>query len=378
MSNVQQKLNEIIHGRFIDLMISEKVAKQRLGLISEKKTVSANRNLLSIEERAQELKERKIASEIEFAEYINEYFHDALFDYAEHRLTNAEYLFSELLKIDSDFAKTIDVCLSKAGSAKQLAELIAPNPALKRELLNLVNKPPFREKDSTRPFQEDVSLAIRYVGLENIKTPIVALIIKQWLPHSTDPFTDFKSSLWRYTIATANCMEALAEQQGLNPFHAYVLGLLQGLGYGLSLRLYIRSFDRVRIQEMHKARESGRHDIEKQLNNLEHNGQFASDLTRYHGLTVSKLLVEELKLKFAALTPALDPLLDNVAIADMPAMSQCLNQAKGYVQYKFLQKARLIELPEAKRFLSGLGLNNEKISVLNQVELGKLSRKNHQ
>ncbi len=371
----QQKLNEIIRGRFIDLIISERVAKQRLGLLNKQQEVVVNRNLLTVEARAKELKERKIQSEKEFAIYVNEYFHDALFEYTEARLNNPEYLFNELQKIDPDFAKVIDLCLSKAASSKQLAELIEPMPVLKRELLNIVNKPPFRDKNSTKPFQEDVSLAIRYVGLDNIKTPILALIVKQWLPHSTDPFTDFKSHIWRYAIACANCMEALAEQHKVNSLHAFVLGLLHGLGYGLTLRLYIRSFDRVRIQEMKKAREIGRHDIEKKLNELEHDGQFASELTRYHGLQVSKLLIEELNLKYARLASPLEPFLDNDDFADMPAMSQCLMQATGFVQYKFLQKARLVELAEAKRFLAGHGISNPIIAVLNQVELTKLSRK---
>ena len=370
------KFHQIIQARFVDLMISDKVAKTRLGLTPTLIETATTRDLLSVEAKAQKLKERKIKTEEEFKVYVNEYFHDALFDYIDSKVTDPEYLFSEVLKLDTNLAKTVDACLSKALNTKQLAALIEPNTIIKRELLNIVNKPPFREKDSTKPFQEDVGLAIRYVGIDNIKAPLLAIIAKQWLPHSTDPFSDFKLKLWQYSIATANCMETLAPRFNVNPLHAFTLGLLHSFGYGLVMRMYLRAFDKIRLEEMHKARNSGRSDIEKVLNSLVLDGEFASQLVLNHGLDVSLLLLQHLELKFAPLAPAMEQIVNNEAIDSLTPIASLLLKSKTYSQYKLLQKARLIELPEAKRFLTGCKINNDFVTILNKINLTKLNLSN--
>ncbi|MDA8621569.1 HDOD domain-containing protein [Psychrosphaera sp.] len=376
MDSSAAKLKQIVQARFIDLMVSDQVAKQRLGLIKEVEESTNNRELLSIEANALEQKERKSKTEEEFKIYINEYFHDALFEYIDSKMSDPEYLFSEVLKLDPNLSKIIDICLSKAVNTKQLAELIEPNTSIKREFLNIINKPPFREKESTKPFQEDVSLAIRYLGIDNIKSPILALIAKQWLPHSTEPFTNFKPKLWQYSIATANCMEALASKTKVNPLQAFTLGLLHSFGYGMIMRMYLRSFEKIRLEEMYKARTSGRSDIEKVLNSLALDGKFASELILEHGLQASYLLLEHLQLKFSPLASVMQEVVDNIALEDMTPMASLLVKSKTYSQYKLLQKARLIELPEAKRFLTGSKINNEFISLLNTVNLSKLNLTN--
>ena len=376
MDAAVNKFKQIIQARFVDLMVSDKVAKRRLGLIQTVEEEVNKRELLSVEANAQQIKERKIKTEEEFKVYINEYFHDTLFDYIESKISDPEYLFSEVLKLDPNLSKIIDVCLSNAGNTKQLAELIEPNPAIKRDLLNIVNKPPFREKESNKPFQEDVSLAIRYVGIDNIKAPVLALVAKQWLPHSTEPFSDFKAKLWQYSIATANCMETLAAEFGVKPLHAFTLGLLHSFGYGMVMRMYLRTFEKIRLEEMNKARSTGRADIEKVLNSLVLDGEFASELVMNHGLQASHLLLEHLQLKFAALALPMEEVVNNLAVDEMTPMAALLLKSKTYSQYKLLQKARLIELPEAKRFLMSSKINNDFVTSLNAINLTKLNLTN--
>ncbi len=367
------KLCQIISSRFIDLLVSERVAKHRLGLTKTKPEDTTQRDLLSVEAKALAQKERQLKTEEEFLIYINEYFHDALFEYAEQKIENGNFLFNEILKIDPNLAKMIDLCLSNAINSKQLAELITANASLKREFLNIVNKPPFRDKKSTRPFQEDVGLALRYVGIENIKVPLIVVIVKQWLPHSTDPFTSFKSALWDYSLATANCMEALAKEAKLSEINAFTLGLLHAFGYGIVLRTYLRLFEKVRLIEMQKAKSSGRSDIEKALDSLEFDGEFASDLILKHGLDVSAALLEQLQLKFSPIAHAMLEINSAEPITNLSPLALSLLQTKAYTQYKHLQKARLIELAEAKAFLSQYRINNEFVNKMKLVNLDKIN-----
>ena len=381
MDAQNSKLTQIITHRFTDFVVADNIAKKRLGLINTTGNSSeVNRSLLSIEAKALEAKERKAKTAEEFLVYINEYFHDVLFNYIDNVVENKSVLFSDTFKIDATLAKLLKVCLSPNASANQIAELVAPLPALKKELLSIVNKPPFRDPKSTRPLLDNVMLAIRYVGPDNIKMPIIALIAKQWQPHSTEPFSETKVKLWQYSVAVANCMEQTASTTRLPTLNAYLLGLVHGVGYGLALRLYLRSFEKVRINEMKKARKSGRPDIEKALDALKVDGEFASDIIFKHGLRLSTGIMEQLEFEQPFFVEAMEMAtawpessLNDEQHPQSAVYFRLLVKSITYGQYKILQKARLIELNEAKRFLTNAQINNEFISHLNQVDLTKLN-----
>lgn len=367
------KLNQIVFHRFTDFIVSDQVTKKRLGLINQEQTAEVNRNLLSVEAKAQQEKLRRSKTAEEFLIYINEYFHDALLTYIDQIADNNSVLFGDIFKLDAHVTKLVQTCLNKNSSANQIAELVTQLPWLKKDLLGVVNKPPFREEGSSRPLLDDVMLAVRYVGPDNIRMPILALIVKHWQPHSTEPYHDSKTKLWQYSVATANCMEQLAPNYRIEPLQAYFLGLAHGVGFGLALRLYLRSFEKVRLNEMKKARQASRPDIEKALDQLQLDGEFASEVIFKHGWSLSHGLIKKLDLKLTPLLPAIEQVEVWPEEPIEQPLAALLVKSSTYSQYKVLQKARLIELNEAKRFLTGAKINNEFISNLNQVDLSRLN-----
>lgn len=368
-----QKLNQIIYSRFSDFLVSSHVAKHKLGLTQTFQSSDSERGLLDIEAKAQLNKERNARSANEFLIYINEYFHDVLSSHIEQLVNNGTYIFTDIFKIDTPIRRLINLCMIPDSSANQLADVINGVPWLKKDLLALVNQPPFRDPESTRPLLDDVNLAIRYVGPDNIKMPILALTVKHWQPHSTDPFPHAKTKIWQYSVAVANCMEQLSSYSKLNSIHCYALGLLQGIGHGLSLRLYLRTFDTVRSAEMQKARRTARPDIEKALSELQFDGDFASQIMCQHAHELSRILIAKLELPSTDLVSAMEQLIQWPALANQTSMGRLLIKSITYSQYKILQKGRLIELHEAKRFLTGAKINNDFISYLNSVDLTKLN-----
>lgn len=367
------KLNQIVFHRFTDFLISDQVTKQRLGLINQAQTTEVNRNLLSVEAKAQQEKLRRSKTAEEFLIYVNEYFHDALLTYIEHVVANNSVLFGDIFKLDAQVITLVQTCLNKNANANQIAELVSQLPWLKKDLLSIVNKPPFRDEASTKPMLDDVMLAVRYVGPDNIRMPILALIVKHWQPHSTEPYNNSKTKLWQYSVATANCMEQLAPSYRIDPLQGYFLGLAHGVGFGLALRLYLRSFEKVRLNEMKKARQASRPDIEKALNQLQLDGEFASETIFKHGWSLSVGLMKKLDLKLTPILPAIEQAELWPEEPTDSVLATLLVKASTYGQYKVLQKARLIELNEAKRFLTGAQINNEFISNLNQVDLSRLN-----
>lgn len=371
-NNKTKKAASLIQSRFIDLLLSDKLALARLGIIPEVKTLETKRELLNIETQAQLQKQKQAATESEFKDYINEFFHDALFEYLDQRTSETDYLFSEILTIDPVLPQVMDACSAKATSASKLEELIQQATFLVRDVLNLVNNPPFRESNSNKAHVDNIGLAVRYVGVDNIKFALLTYIGRNWLPHSTEPFSDFKNKYWQYSLATANCCRALAKEQGLNECTAFLLGMIQGLGLTMTLRIYLRAFDTVRVAQMKKVVKAGRKDIEKVLDSLVLDHNFVSDALNKYQAQVFTQVCSQLPMKFAVLEPISEELAEGIAFDDAMPLTQILIQARSYVQYKMLQKSRLIELDEAKLFLTNAQINNSTIALLNQVDLKKL------
>lgn len=366
------KLNSLIQSRFFDLMLSEKVAFKRLGLVDKRKDLESARQLLDIENKAIQKKVKQQATAAEFREYVNEYFHEALFEYLEERTLDTGYLFSEILTIEPIIADIMDACAARATTASQLDTMISQVTFLTRDLLKMVNNPPFRAEGSKRAHVDNTGLAVRYVGVENVKFALLTYIAKNWLPHSTEPYPDFKNRFWQYSIATANCAKTLAKYYKVDPAVAFMLGLVHGIGMSMSLRLYLRAFDTVRLDQMKKLSKANRKDIVKAIDSLVIDDTFVSQAVRKLSPQISQIVATKLDLKFAPLTPAMDEIVASVPFKKCSPLTRLLLQSQTFVRYKMLQKSRLIELDEAKLFLSQTNINNDIIAVLNKVNLLKL------
>ena len=167
-------------------------------------------------------------------------------------------------------------------------------------------------------------------------------------------------------------MRALAPVYKLNDTVAYFFGLFHGIGISLMLRLYLRAFDTVRVAQMKESNESGRKDIEKVLDALEVDTAFVSEAVNKYTWQMSAQVFEKLGLKYAVVLPAAQEVLGGISYDEALPMTRAILQAKTYAQYKILQQARLIELDEAKAFLTHAKINNTIISELNKVNLGRI------
>lgn len=368
----QAKTTSFIQSRFFDLMLSEKIALTRLGVFSTRKKLDTSRELLHIEMQALERKVKQKATEAEFKEYVNEYFHEALFEYLEKYTTDKKHLFSQILPIGPMIPDVLDACVKKATTATQLDNLISSVSFLNRDILKMVNNPPFRAENSNKAHVDKTGLAVRYIGVDNTKFALLSFVGKNWLPHSTEPYNDFKDKFWQYSIATANCARTLAKYYKIDESVAFLLGLLHGIGMSMSLRLYLRAFNTVRMEQMKALSKANRIDIVKLIDTLTLDDSFVSEALRKFTPVVSYQVIEQLDLKFAPILPTMEELRENIPFKQSSPMTRLLRQSQTFVQYKMLQKSRLIDLDDAKVFLTHANINNDIINILNRVDLLKI------
>ena len=112
--------------------------------------------------------------------------------------------------------------------------------------------------------------------------------------------------------------------------------------------------------------------ILSRLDTLEIDPAFVSQALVNYSWKLSCSVFEQLELKFAVVLPFAEEILNQTPIKECSPMAQALLQSKTFAQYKILQKSRLIELDEAKAFLTHVRINNTVIGELNKVNLTKI------
>jgi HD-like signal output (HDOD) protein len=113
-------------------------------------------------------------------------------------------------------------------SRRELATMIAKDPALVGSLLKLANSPFYRV--NAQPV-ESVDRAVAVIGTEGIRSLIAAALVQPVFRVSGGTFAKFPEVVWEHTFLAANAAETYAAVVvNSDPFAAQLLALLYGLG----------------------------------------------------------------------------------------------------------------------------------------------------
>jgi HD-like signal output (HDOD) protein len=113
-------------------------------------------------------------------------------------------------------------------SRRELATMIAKDPALVGSLLKLANSQFYRV--NAQPV-ESVDRAVAVIGTEGIRSLIAAALIQPVFRVSGGEFAQFPEVIWEHTFLAANAAETYAAVVvNSDPFAAQLLALVNGLG----------------------------------------------------------------------------------------------------------------------------------------------------
>jgi HD-like signal output (HDOD) protein len=112
-------------------------------------------------------------------------------------------------------------------SRRDLARLIATDPALAGNLLRLANSPFYRVRPEP---VESLDRAVALLGLSGLRSLIASALLQPVFRISGGMFQQFGSITWEHTFYAANAAEAhAAVLENADPFAAQLLALLMGL-----------------------------------------------------------------------------------------------------------------------------------------------------
>lgn len=128
----------------------------------------------------------------------------------------------------------------EAQSDGELAQRVARDPNLVAEVTRLANSIAFR---GTEPVTE-LAGAIRRVGTTGVRQAVAKVVLKPMFSAQAGVLSlRATGPLWAHSQAQADLCRALGRERGVDPFEAYLGGLLFDVGWTAGLRALDRIFD---------------------------------------------------------------------------------------------------------------------------------------
>ncbi len=325
------------------------------------------RELLAVEEEANKSRIIKEHGHSHFKSQMMAKFYAKVTAKVNNEFDNKENLYANVLHIEDAAPAIMEILSVKAASIKRIAPLVSSLPWLADELVNLVNKPQYRKRADVQV--TDSTLALTYVGLENLKLVMPTFMLKHWLPISTAPFALMKRKLWNDALSVALASQALAKEHELDPFTAFTAGMLSNIGLLAVTRCFLQTYNEMHKQELKTAydeRDKRLHDV---LVDFDVSPELLHEQLVTRSSKVAADIVELMRFDRLNITETMFDLAYVTDLKKMSPIAKLVVKARAYVAFRSLAKDELITNDEAKILLSSAKLKQKEIALLKKSDI---------
>lgn len=367
-----------IYHRALSLTMGKEFAESQCGSTSEiskqnSEQENRRRELLEVEEQAKQdriIKEHGISH---FKSQMMSKFYAQVTAKVNNEFDNKENLYANILHIEDAAPAIMEILAVRAASIKRIVPLVNSLPWLADEMINLVNKPQYKKRADIQV--TDPNLALTYIGLENLKLVMPTFMLKHWLPTSTAPFALMKRKLWNDSLSIALAAQALAKEQGLDPFAAFTAGMLSNIGLLAVTRCFLQTYNEMHKQELQEAYQNR----DKRLHDVLVEFDMSPELLHEQLISRSSRIAADIVelMRFDRL-PITEPMFDLAYTADfneMSAIARVVVKAKAYIAFRSLAKDELIDNEESKALLSAGHLTPQEVSLLKKADIDHIKLK---
>jgi len=361
-----------IYNRALSLSISKDFADQKNGKVSvvakqDSEQENRRRELLAVEEQANKDKRIKAHGQSHFKEQVMNKFYGQVTKKVNSEFDNKENLYANILNIEDAAPAIMEVLAVRAASVNRITPLVKSLPWLAEDLINLVNKPQYRKRADIQV--TDASLALSYIGLDNLKLVMPTFMLKHWLPTSTSPFPLMKRKLWNDSLSIALASQALAKEEGLDEFTAFTAGMLSNIGLLAVSSCFLQTYNEMYKEELKSAyikRDKRLHDVLVEFK-LDPEILLSQILSRSSKMAAD--IVELMHFDRLNITESLFDLAYTTDINKMTLIARIVVKAKAYVAFRSLAKEELIDGDESKVLLSAAKLVSKDIVLLKKSDI---------
>jgi len=355
----QQRIVKVLNQRSYDLLLGHSFANQQIGFIH---TLDFNdgkplekRTLLEVEAAAAQQRQQKSSAHQKLQAQTSQNLHRTIESLITKRLENIDSVIKDTIGIDDNVCAILDILATRAASVGRLEPLVNNLSWLGRDLVTLVNLPFYRKHRSkdTSVKVDTPALALRYIGLNNLQLVVPTFAVRHWMPLSTEPFSLLKRRLKDNTMSCALAAKKIAELNGVNPMHAFTLGMLFNVGQIALVRLYLNVFKHVWQDKIMRARDEGNKNLHNVLLALKPEPLYLATILNEKSLGVSARVIEKMALKHLPFNTVMQQLNNGVDKGDtLLPLAQVMCKAHSYSQYLGLKEHQLIENDELQSWFN--------------------------
>jgi HD-like signal output (HDOD) protein len=361
-----------IYKRAMSLVISKEFAEQQSGKVTvalhqNSEQANRRRELLAVEEETNNNEIIKAHGKNFFTDQVMSKFFAHVTVEVNKKFDNKENLYNSILRIEDAAPSIMEILSVRAASINRIIPLVKSLPWLADELIKLVNKPQYRKRADVQV--TDASLALSYIGLDNLKLVMPTFMLKHWLPNSTAPYALMKRKLWNDSLAIAMSSSVLAKKEGLDEFSAFAAGMFSNLGLIAVSRCFLTTYSELHTAELKEAYENKDKKLHDTLVNFDASPDLLLEQIITRSSNISADLVELMRLDRLQITETIFDIAYTETLNKMCPLAQVVAKAKTYVAYRNLAKAELISTDEAKLLLTAVGISSQEISILKKSDI---------
>ena len=371
----------VLQERFLDVLLEVNPQQKRYGMKARRNNgvqalntaaLTPNRTLLEIEQQAQLNRQADHIARQQFIEFAKAHLLDQVAEELFVRLGNFDAVNNTVFNLAHGFPQILDALCARAVTLSQLENLISQLDWLKEDVLKLVNQPKYRNKTPSGNFIKEIKPALGLIGIEGLKQLLPLMALRRCVPHSTDPFTSFKTNMWQYSVSVAVAAQRLAEETGDNQFVAYCAGLFNSLGYYVVTRNYLRTYAQIKQSELLKARDTRDTQLTDALDGLEPDGSFLISCFQEYATIISADLVAQWPLKRIPLRLVMDQRAEGIGYSGANDLTRLIAQAEYFVQAKILRAQKLLNEAEDMAWRQAVQLRPDYLEILQNTPLDRL------
>ncbi|MGB1290927.1 MAG: HDOD domain-containing protein [Pseudoalteromonas sp.] len=372
----QQITANVLEQRAHDLLLGHNFAQRQIGYIH---TLEINygepikqRTLLEVEMAAHTKRKETSTAHHKYRAQASQQLHNAIEAAMKKQLADIDSVLHETIGIEDNVPAILDILSVKSASVGRLEPLVNDLSWLGRELVTFVNLPYYRKQRNkhTSVKVDSPSLALRYIGLDNLKFVVPTFAVRHWMPHSTEPFPLLKRRLRDNSMACAIAAQEIAKLNGVNEIHAFTLGMLLDVGKIALVRLYLRTFELVWRRKVTLAREEQHKDLHTALLELKPDPLFLSTLLSEQSLKITAKVIEKMAFRYLPFNYVMEQLTTGLAKGDsLLPLTAVMQKARCYSQYVTLTEHQLVESDEAQRWFEYIDFSKAELQHLEKVNL---------
>jgi hypothetical protein len=380
--NSSPTIEQLVKSRLNDLFLDVKIAQQKRGEESqpavnviELAQSGTARSLLRVEKQAIREKDLNSKHDLNFLANMTEQINTEVVTRLVESLQDTDNLYDKIIGLDATMPHLLDAIGVKVATISKIEPLASDMPWFFNDLMKMVNQPKYRRVDAKGNvvLVDNLRVGLSFFGIENLITVVVSLAFKRWLPQITDPYPQIKLRLLEEGLATAISCKQIAGISGVNPNHAFCLGMLQLMGKIVVSKLYFRIFDNVQREALIETQKNQQHDEHSALTRVHACGEFLNELIDQHALEVSSRLINKMGMKRVMIASAMQELEQRLPLTSMSPLAKVVTQGQSYAHYRMLKGHKLIDIQQSKDFIRGLKMPKGSLELLKITDMRSLN-----